>query len=108
MFESMGPPVSIFLIAIGAILAFAVERSPNGLNVHAVGWILMIVGFVGLLLSLVWWDRLGWGGRRVGYARETYVDDAAPVYRRRWAPYPRRRTVVEEVDDAPPGPPPVP
>ena len=97
----MGPPISIFLVVIGAILAFAVNRNPRNLDVHAVGWILLVVGLVGLALSFLWWDRLGFGARR----HAAYVDDAT-VYRRRWTPYyPRRRTVVEEVDDAPPGPP---
>ena len=48
--------VSLLLIATGAILAFAVTGSANGLDVQAVGWILMAVGFIGLLLSIVLWD----------------------------------------------------
>ena len=100
--------MSLCLIVLGAILAFAVERNANGLNVHAVGWILMIVGLVGLVLSLIWRERLGLGSRRAGYPPAAYPDDASTVYRRRWTPYPRRRTtVVEDVEDAPPaGPPP--
>jgi hypothetical protein len=101
----MGVPVSIFLVAVGAILAFAVNRHPNGVNVHAVGWILMAVGFVGLLLSLAWWERLGFGARQSAYPPTAYPEDDTTVYRRRWTPYPRRRTVVDEVDEAPPGPP---
>jgi hypothetical protein len=97
----MAFPVSILLIAVGAVLAFAVNRSPNGLDIHVVGWILMAVGFVGLLLALMWWDR--WGG---GYwtRRRTYVagDPYAP---RGYGYRGRRRTVVEDVD-APVGPPP--
>src|SRR5207253_762483 len=54
-------PVSILLIAIGAVLAFAVKRSPNGIDIHTVGWILMAVGFAGVLLGLLWWDRWGAG-----------------------------------------------
>lgn len=101
----MGIPVSIVLIAIGAVLAFAVNKSPNGFNVHTVGWILMGVGLVGVLLTLSMWERLGWGRAGGGYRRRAVYDDgvapAAPVA-------PRRRTVVEEdVADVPPaaGPP---
>jgi hypothetical protein len=101
------------LIVLGAILAFAIERNANGLNVHVVGWILMIVGLVGFVLSLIWWERLGFGSRRAAYRSTAYPpaaypDDAATVpYRRRSWGYPRRRTVVDEVDEGPPagGPP---
>ena len=59
----MGLPVSLILIAVGAILAFAVNQSdPNPpVDVDVVGWILMLVGLVGGLLSLLLWDRLGPG-----------------------------------------------
>ena len=46
---------SIFLIAVGAILTFAINVSSNALNVHTIGVILMIAGAVGLLLSLFFW-----------------------------------------------------
>ena len=48
----MGIGVSLVLIAVGAVLAFAVETSVRGLDLDVVGWILMGVGFVGFLLSL--------------------------------------------------------
>jgi hypothetical protein len=51
---------SIFLIALGAILRFAVSVSTRGFNLHTVGLILMIAGIVGLVLSLLWmtvWAR---------------------------------------------------
>jgi hypothetical protein len=90
----VGLPVSIFLIAIGAILAFAVNPSGDQpVSVHAVGWILMAVGLLGLLLTLMWWDRWGWG------RRGAYVE-GAPA-----RGYGRRRTVVEDVGGPPPGPP---
>jgi hypothetical protein len=95
----MGIPVSLILIAVGAILAFAVHQSPGAsVDVDVVGWILMIVGIVGLLLSLLWWDRFGpgqWGWHR-GYGPGP--GGPAPGYG-------RRRTVVED-DVPPPGPPP--
>ena len=49
----MGMPVGIFLTAVGAVLAFAVSATVSGLDVRAVGWILMIVGVAGILLDLV-------------------------------------------------------
>jgi Domain of unknown function (DUF6458) len=43
---------SLFLIAVGAILYFAVTASISGLSIATVGLILMIVGVIGLLISL--------------------------------------------------------
>ena len=100
----MGLPVSLILIAVGAVLAFAVNEDPNrSVDLDAVGWILMGVGLLGLLLSLFWWERIGpgyWGWHRRGYA---YDDAPGPGYRG-WG-YGRRRTVVEDEGAAPPGPP---
>ena len=56
----MGIGVSIFLIALGAILAFAVSAEVQGLDVQTVGWILLAVGAVGLVLSMIFWSS--WGG----------------------------------------------
>jgi len=56
----MGIGVSLFLIAVGAILAFAVNDTLNGVNLVAVGWILMIVGGIGALFSAIYWSS--WGG----------------------------------------------
>lgn len=47
---------SIFLIAIGAILTFAVNVSSNAIDLDAIGAILMIAGLVGLLVSLFFWS----------------------------------------------------
>jgi hypothetical protein len=93
----VGLPVSLILIAVGAILAFAVHQSSGAtVNVHVVGWILMGVGLVGLLLALAWWDRFGPGAW--GWGRGPYDGGAGgPGYRRGYA---RRRTVVQ--DDVPP------
>jgi hypothetical protein len=71
----MGLGVSLFLIAVGAILAFAVERAVDGLNIEVVGWILMGVGALGLLLSLLFWSS--WGG--VNRRREVVVDERREV-----------------------------
>jgi len=101
----VGLPVSLILIAVGAILAFAVNQgSSSAFDIDVVGWILMAVGFVGLLLSLLWWERFGpgyWGWHRTGYA----YGDAPPP--RGYRGYGRRRTVVEDEGPAgPPAPPP--
>src|SRR3712207_4259387 len=82
----MGIGVSIFLMAVGAILAFAVEVSTEGINLDTVGVILIILGLVGLLASLVFWDD--WSPRR----RMAYDDDRDVVVR-------RRRPRVIEIDD---------
>jgi hypothetical protein len=48
---------SLFLIAVGAILAFAVTASVAGIDLQIVGWILMVVGVIGLILGLVLMNR---------------------------------------------------
>lgn len=53
----MGIGASIFLIAIGAILAFAIDVDAEGFNLNTIGWILLIVGAIGALLSFVWASR---------------------------------------------------
>jgi Domain of unknown function (DUF6458) len=61
----VGIGVSIFLLAVGAILAFAVETTTRGIDLNMVGVILMVVGGLGILLSLLFWSSWGgWGGRR--------------------------------------------
>lgn len=47
--------LSLFLIAVGAILVWAVEATLVGLDIIVVGAILMVVGSIGLLLSLLFW-----------------------------------------------------
>jgi hypothetical protein len=73
----MGIGVSIFLIAVGAILAFAVEVEVSGLDIAVVGWILIIVGLVGLALTLFIW---GPRNRRASVVEErsVYRDDLGP------------------------------
>jgi hypothetical protein len=58
----MGVPVSLVLIAAGAILAFAVTGSTSAVDVHTVGWILLVAGILGLVLSLIVWDSWVGGG----------------------------------------------
>jgi hypothetical protein len=94
----MGISVSILLIAVGAILTWGVTADAEGLNVNNIGVILMIVGLLGLVISMLFWSS--WGGFR---RRAAYVE-GGPV-RTTTAAAPRRTTVVEE-DDVAPGPPP--
>lgn len=72
----MGFGVSIFLIAVGAILAFAVTAEVSGVDVQAVGWILLVVGILGLVLSMIFWSS--WGGPAYWSRRRTYVDQGPP------------------------------
>jgi beta-lactamase regulating signal transducer with metallopeptidase domain len=64
---------SLFLIAVGAILRFAVTVTTKGFNIHTVGIILIVVGIVGMLISLL--SMTLWADRR----RHVVVDD--PDYR---------------------------
>jgi hypothetical protein len=48
---------SIFLIAVGAIIAFAVDVSVGWLDLQVVGWVLMLAGVIGLILTLTIWNR---------------------------------------------------
>ncbi|MFG1880968.1 DUF6458 family protein [Micromonospora sp. NPDC049102] len=52
----MGIGASIFLIALGAIFAFAVEADLGWLNLAVVGWVLMLAGVAGLLTTLYFWN----------------------------------------------------
>jgi hypothetical protein len=69
----MGFGASLFLIAAGAILAFAVNATVQGLNLVAVGWILMAVGFVGLVLSIAFWNSWGGFGRSAPTTRRDTI-----------------------------------
>ena len=68
----MGIGVSLILIAVGAILTWAVTAEASGVDLTIVGVILMVVGLAGGLISLMFWSS--WGGFG-GYRRETVVRD---------------------------------
>lgn len=86
---STGIGTSLILIAMGAILAFAVNFQTTGVDVNAIGLILMVVGIIGLLFSLVFLGELfgsnststmghghaGGGGEDVVTRRTTYRND---------------------------------
>ena len=67
----MGLSVSILLAAAGAILLWAVNAEVSGVDLDAVGVILLVVGIVGAALSLVFWSS--WGGFGSGGRRDTTV-----------------------------------
>jgi hypothetical protein len=73
---------SIFLIAIGAILRYAVTATTSGISLPTVGLILMIVGIAGLVLSIFY--MLAWSPRRGRVVRERVVErdpyEEPPVY----------------------------
>jgi hypothetical protein len=48
------------MIAAGAIMTWAVTTTASGFSIHTVGVILMVVGAIGLVLSIVFWSS--WGG----------------------------------------------
>lgn len=68
---------SIFLIAVGAILRYAVTASTSGINLATVGLILMIVGIAGIVLSLFW--MFAWGPRHRVVERDPYYREP-PAY----------------------------
>jgi Domain of unknown function (DUF6458) len=69
----MGIGTSLFLIAVGAILYFAVNADISGLEISTVGIILMIVGVVGLVISLVFLNSARRdAGRTVVRERDVY------------------------------------
>jgi Flp pilus assembly protein protease CpaA len=75
----MGIGVSLILIAVGLVLALAVNAHVSGLDINTIGWILTIVGAIGLVLSMIFWSS--WAGP--GYwsrRRTTYVDDGPAPY----------------------------
>ena len=73
--------VSVFLLAVGAILTYAVRASVPGVSLHTVGIILMFVGAIGVLSSLVFWNG------PLGRSRRTVV---------REDPVTGRKAIIEE------------
>ena len=65
----MGISVSLLLIAAGLVLLFAT-------TLNAIGWILLIVGVVGIVLSLIFWSAWGgFGGASAGRRRTTVIEE---------------------------------
>ncbi len=72
----MGISVSLVLIAVGAILTWAVTTTVSGIDLNVVGVILMIVGAAGLVLSMIFWST--WGGFSSNRTTTVVRDDALP------------------------------
>ena len=85
----MGIGVGIFLIALGAILTFAIDFQTSGIDLDVVGVILMIVGLIGIFASFVLFGDNGYYGRS---RRVVYDDGVDPAPRRTV----RERRVVDE------------
>ena len=80
---------SLALICIGAILAFAVTGNTSFFNIHTAGWVLMLIGVVGLLLPT---RNGGWLGRRL-LVRRSYP--SGRVQQVPTQPYVTRTTAIE-------------
>jgi hypothetical protein len=98
----MGVVIGLILIAGGAILTWAVTGTLSGLNVTAVGVILLVIGLLVVILDFIWWRSWEMGP----WARAAYSSGPPPPgYAGR--PRGRRRRVVvdEETTGGPPPPP---
>jgi hypothetical protein len=71
----MGIGVSLVLVAAGAILIWAVNATVSGIELHTIGWILLVVGAVGALLSMIFWSSWGGAGAPGGGRRTVVRDD---------------------------------
>lgn len=65
----MATGISLFFLAVGAILTFAVETNVSGVDLDTIGVILMVIGLLGMLFALVLWDT--WSPR--GYRNDEVV-----------------------------------
>jgi beta-lactamase regulating signal transducer with metallopeptidase domain len=81
----MGTGVSLILIAVGAVLAWAVNVTTSGFNINTIGYILLVVGIVGFVLSLIFWSS--WAGPGYLSRRRTVTDTGSTG---------SRRTIVED------------
>jgi hypothetical protein len=77
----MGIGIAIVLMAIGLILALAVDAQVSGVDIQMVGWILFAAGALGLLLELiVWGPRRRAAPARGEYVEERRIRDDGPAY----------------------------
>lgn len=89
----MGIGGSIFLIVLGAIFTFALDVNLGWLNLDVVGWVLMLAGLVGLVMTTWYWQT-----------RRRTVVTTAPVVDRRMVPVQDDRVVEEYREVRRPGP----
>ncbi len=69
----MGISLSILLIAVGAVLAWAVSAEVSGVDIQVMGVILVIVGVFGLIASVIFWSSWGGFGARDGGGQNTTI-----------------------------------
>ena len=94
----MGIGGSIFLLVVGAILAFAVDADISGIDINIIGWILMAAGLVGLIITLWYWNSR----RRTVVTRQTNQPvNGVPARPAQYSEYRETRR-----EDPPPPPPP--
>jgi hypothetical protein len=105
MVVGTGITTSLILLATGAILAFAVDYQTSGIDIAAVGGILMVVGIIGFVLSLLpmagfgsLYGRGPGGDHMHGTTTRTYVDEVPPARPGGNVVREERRTTVEERD----------
>jgi hypothetical protein len=72
----MGISVSLLLAAAGAALIWAVNATVSGVNIHAIGVILLIVGLIGFVTSIFFWSS--WGGFSARGTTTTVTHDRVP------------------------------
>jgi hypothetical protein len=90
----MGVGVSLFLIAVGAVLTWAVDVQTQGIDLNTVGVILTVIGLAGLVLSLIFWGS--WGGWTTVRRRDIVYDDRSPTAAPTSA---HRRRVIQEDEE---------
>jgi len=71
----LGLALSLFLVAGGAILVWGVNKEVAGLDLDAIGVILIVIGVIGAVLSMIFWSSWGGWNRR----RATYVEEGPPA-----------------------------
>ncbi len=70
----------MMMIAVGAIMRFAVTVHAKGFNVHTAGMVLMVIGVLGALLSIGFWASWGgFGGMGRGRRGTVYTSHATSV-----------------------------
>jgi hypothetical protein len=73
----MGIGVSLILIAVGAVLAWAINVSnSHGFDINTIGYIVLAVGVAGLLISMMFWST--WAGPGYFTRRRRYVEEGPP------------------------------
>jgi hypothetical protein len=92
--------VGLALIAVGAILAFAVTTNTSVFNLHTAGWVLIIIGIVGIAVPR---RGYGWVGRRV-FTRQTRFRRGARVEEVTYPAYVNRNPANTRVQAGLPAP----